>query len=129
MKILHISTSDSGGAGLACIRLHRGLLSQGVDSKVLVLCKERNEEGVYLYKEPLRGNSLLLEKLLSWVFLIPRRLKIPLSRAEYYRKRLARLRRGSDPFFTLPFSEYDITCHPLVKEADVIHLHWVADFL
>lgn len=28
---------------------------------------------------------------------------------------------------TLPFSRYSIDDHPLVKEADVIHLHWVAD--
>jgi len=30
---------------------------------------------------------------------------------------------------TLPFSEYNILSHPKVKEADIIHLHWVAGIL
>jgi glycosyltransferase involved in cell wall biosynthesis len=37
MKVLHINQSDiSGGAAIAGYRLHQGLLSQGVDSKLLV---------------------------------------------------------------------------------------------
>ena len=30
---------------------------------------------------------------------------------------------------SLPDSAYDITLHPIYKEADIIHLHWVAGFL
>jgi hypothetical protein len=36
MKVLHISTSDGGGAGKAALRLHEGLLLGGIDSKMLV---------------------------------------------------------------------------------------------
>ncbi|WAS06310.1 glycosyltransferase family 4 protein [Gloeomargaritales cyanobacterium VI4D9] len=37
MKVLHINQSDlGGGAGIASYRLHQGLLSQGIDSKLLV---------------------------------------------------------------------------------------------
>ena len=39
MKVLHINTYDWGGAGKACIRLHNGLMAQGIDSKLLVLQK------------------------------------------------------------------------------------------
>ena len=53
MKILHISTSDDGGAGIACIRLHQGLLELGVDSKVLVYLKKRNIPGVCAFIESL----------------------------------------------------------------------------
>lgn len=37
MKILHLSTTDiKGGAGIAAYRLHRGLVSAGVESKMFV---------------------------------------------------------------------------------------------
>ena len=51
MKILHISTSDSGGAANACIRLHLGLLDAGIDSKVLVYLKKKNIPEVYQFDE------------------------------------------------------------------------------
>lgn len=39
LKVLHICTTDRGGAGLCCLRIHQALLKQGVDSKVLTLNK------------------------------------------------------------------------------------------
>ncbi len=39
MKVLHISTMDHGGAGLAALRLHRGLRSAGVASGMLILMR------------------------------------------------------------------------------------------
>jgi len=129
IRILHISTSDSGGAGLAALRLHCGLRAQGYDSRMLVLCKNSSDPEVYRF-EPSRKR---VPPPLSWVWpyveLTARKLGVPLSRAEWYRRRLERLRQQKDFFFTLPFSDYDLTVHPLVQEADIIHLHWVADFL
>lgn len=45
MRIVLISQSDSGGTGLAALRLHRALMSEGVDSWLLCFnksCAERN---------------------------------------------------------------------------------------
>ena len=37
MKILHVNTSDTqGGAARAAYRLHRALLAENIDSKLLV---------------------------------------------------------------------------------------------
>lgn len=36
-KVLHLSTSHAGGAGIAALRLHRSLLAEGVDSHFLAL--------------------------------------------------------------------------------------------
>lgn len=37
MKVLHVNSSDgSGGAAIAAYRLHKGLISQGIDSRLLV---------------------------------------------------------------------------------------------
>ncbi|AIE74130.1 MULTISPECIES: glycosyltransferase family 4 protein [unclassified Synechocystis] len=47
MKILHINQSDiSGGAAIASYRLHQGLLSQGIDSKILVDIKKTKNDHI-----------------------------------------------------------------------------------
>ena len=43
MKILQVSMSDSGGAGIAAVRLHLALLDKGVDCKLLTLKKTRGD--------------------------------------------------------------------------------------
>ena len=39
MKIVHIATTDFGGAALGMLNLHYALLDAGVDSKILVASK------------------------------------------------------------------------------------------
>lgn len=43
-KVLILSAKDSGGAGIAAYRLHRGLVAAGVDSRMIVLHKEQKED-------------------------------------------------------------------------------------
>ena len=47
MKVLHMTLSDYGGAGMACLRLHRALGQLNIDSRVLVRKSAGNHEGVY----------------------------------------------------------------------------------
>jgi len=129
MRILHISTNDYGGAGLCCIRLHIGLLANGVSSKVLVLNKSFSEQGVYKYEK----EKINLPKAIRWpllfIKLVFKKLRIPLSKQQMYQFKLDNLRAFSSPVYSLPLSQYDLSSHPLVKEADLIHLHWTAGFL
>lgn len=131
MKILHISTGNTGGAGLASERLHLGLRAIGVESKMLVLRKRGDSEEVHRYRQVSHTQLAFVDSGLSLLSAVNKRLGLPLSRAQRYRNRLNRLKRGSKPapFFTLPFSDFDVASHPLVREADVIHLHWIADFI
>ena len=46
MKILHLSTFDIGGAGVAAYRIHKNLAARGVDSKMLVLSKHTEDVSV-----------------------------------------------------------------------------------
>jgi len=46
LRVLHITTSDSGGAGAACLRLHRALRDLRVDSRVLVNKRHGSDAGV-----------------------------------------------------------------------------------
>ena len=50
MKVLLVNTYDRGGASNSCIRLHKGLLEQGIDSKLLLLHKTKDIEKSYLFK-------------------------------------------------------------------------------
>lgn len=44
MKVLHLSTYDTGGAGIAVHRLHRGLLASGTSSQMLVQRQQLQDE-------------------------------------------------------------------------------------
>lgn len=119
MKILHISTSDTGGAGIAALRLHQGLLSQGVDSKFLCLHRSNNQcSEVYQFpKYYPRFYIRLLD-----------RLGFRISKNVYQQKVLAKY-DGEFAIFSFTETDYDVTEHHLFSNADIIVLHWIAGFL
>jgi hypothetical protein len=46
LKVLNICSLDSGGAGIAAYRLHKGLQAAGVDSKMLTLGKVNHDDSI-----------------------------------------------------------------------------------
>jgi len=46
-RILHITNNDFDGEGRAVLRLHKGLLNLGIESKVLVLHKRSKEKHIH----------------------------------------------------------------------------------
>lgn len=121
MKVLHICTSDSGGAGLCCLRIHKALLDQGIDSKVLVLNKTSHAVPE-VYDSPKFKVQSFLWKALNKFFRM-----IHLEVTSYNKAISLSYKLG----FTcsIPTSIYDVSIHPLVKWADIIHLHWVDNFI
>ena len=127
MKVLHITTSDFGGAGLCVLRIHKSLLEFGVDSKVLVAQKSSDLptvvvaeiSGLNTYVPPKNKVARKFEKIM-------RRRGYFLTQLEKYQRSVAFL---ENVIYTFPLSKYDLSCHPLVADADIIHLHWVADYL
>jgi len=108
LKVVHLNTYDgNGGAGRACRRLNRALLSQNIDSKVIVHYK--------FGKNPQIGdfNTNLIEK--AWTAAT-----ILLERALAKRY----LKAVKTPFSFTWFGR-SVIHHPDVKNADIIHLHWV----
>ncbi|MBS1528005.1 MAG: glycosyltransferase [Bacteroidetes bacterium] len=108
MKIVHLNTYDgNGGAGRACIRLSNALLSQNIDSKVIVHYKFGKNPNIAEF------NSNLLQKAVTAA-------KIVLERvlAKRYLKAI------KTPFSFAWFGR-SVIHHPDVKNADIIHLHWV----
>ncbi|MDT3404778.1 glycosyltransferase [Mucilaginibacter terrae] len=116
MKVLHVNTVDFGGAATACLRIHKGLLKHGVDSKVLFLKRTKNVEETYTYSDAPTG---LIGRLWDRV----------LGKIRFIRDngKIDRIQQKLKPgmLYSNPTSYHDITKSPLYKEADIIQLNWV----
>jgi glycosyltransferase involved in cell wall biosynthesis len=108
LKVLHINTNSSGGAGIAAIRIHKAMLDQGIDSNILFL------------KEPLE--------------VIPKSFSVERSGISFFYFRnilnrvLVKMKERFHDQYVISFSKtlFDITKIDIVKQADIIHLHWVS---
>lgn len=115
MKVVHINMYDKGGAFQATYRLHQELLKNNIDSKNLVL---------YQY------NSNLQE---VYPFLSELSLFSKIEQSIKYRKNQNQIKKllpvTPQYEFRFDFSPYNIEKHSIIKEADIIHLHWMAKFI
>lgn len=117
MKIVHLSNNDIGGAGIAAVRLHKALLANGVASTLLTKQKHSNDipehfqfdDGVSFIKRAAVKIGVIQDKLKTDALL-----------------HLAGRPAGYE-HFSFPFSELDLATHHAVRDADLIHLHWVSD--
>lgn len=126
MKVVHVTKLPDGGATWCAMRISEALQKEGIDSSMLLMQGE-SADGIAI-AEPDRlyqwhGNMLvrLLMKVLKFM-----------SRPsyEYYKWRRKRAEKTGKEFFTSPLTDYThLPDHPAIKEADIIHLHWIADFV
>ena len=117
MRIVHISTSDSGGGAFrAAYRLHTGLRRLGHDSKMLVMRKGTADEHVISFKP-------------RYDFLgkMQRRMRSRRIWRDYEKYRPA-LPSGIEPFSD-DRSEHAGEVVRQLPECDLINLHWVGGFL
>jgi len=140
MKVLHINTATKGGAAIAAIRLHKGLICQGIDSHFLSLTpshffipnhhvykgKVKSEKPNY---PTLSFKNWIKEKVFHKYERENSEYKIKIKERE--KIVTPKIIEGIQNFglYSLPDSRYDITDTKIYKEADIIHLHWVAGFL
>ncbi|MEO6903109.1 MAG: glycosyltransferase [Bacteroidia bacterium] len=118
MKILHLSTYDKGGAATAALRLHDGLLKNGIDSSFLVLHKNSKRDDV---TEHAMHHSGLMQKAFNY-------LGFPQTTVQKNYMRIKNKTNTGAPF-TFPITGIDVTQNDLIKNADIINLHWVSDFI
>ena len=128
MKILIVNTYDRGGAANACLRLHEGLLEQGIDSKVML--RERRKSLLKSYRfKPKPITRTKWQIISSKFFTALRLLGVLKKKPENHEQVFIENRDKGLEWFSFPNSKYDITQSQLYKDADIINLHWVADFL
>lgn len=108
--ILHISTFHlEGGAGVAATRLNRALQSAGIESKMLVHRSKTEEENVHPWAATPKQEKE------AWAYFIGERLSyLPYEAGSSVRFA-----------FSPALAGVDISEHPLVRKADIIHLHWI----
>ncbi|WP_299130586.1 glycosyltransferase [uncultured Winogradskyella sp.] len=127
MKVLLVNTYDKGGAAKACLRLHNGLLDLGIDSKVVLRDNSTTIPNTYQFSEVKTNTFKSLKQKFSnglrKVGILPTKAKT--ERQKFLEERYT---KGLE-FFSFPDSHLDITKSQLYKEADIINLHWVANFM
>ena len=125
MKVVQVTTSSRGGAGIAAMRLHNALRNQGVASAfasrdiTIDFDGKKIADDFFAYKRtPL--TKRILRKL---------QLAGP-SMEQKYRAEIASIEpQLSFEMLSLPFSPYRLHEHPLLQEADVINFHWMSKLL
>jgi len=123
MRVLHINTYDTGGAAIAAIRIHKALLKEGVDSKIL-FTKINRTDIPESFAYPKRKISFIRRQYLKLAVRLG-------SSASIWDANQAKLKGKIEGFesFTFPTSDYDITSLEIYQQADIIHLHWISDFI
>lgn len=118
MKILHISTSDNAGAGMCCLRIHQSLLAVGVESKMVVLHNTQHAKEEYQY-------GFFKDKLVKFPSKLMRIIGLNLTE----RNQIEALKKQYHTTYTRPVSAIDLTNFEWIDWADIIHLHWVNNYL
>jgi len=110
MKVVHINYADiTGGAAIAAYRHSEAMRRKGIDSSMLVVNKKsKGNDSIHTVKDN------------KYVAFIQECLHGAVSRMIQYL---------FHPYATFGYSVlgYSVHEHPLVKEADVIYLHWVGN--
>lgn len=127
MKVVHLNTSDFGGAAMAAVQLHEALLEHGVESDLLTLNKTREDIPRHHKVAPfaLGGNEVLnrakhkLRRAMEKAGMLDDKHNAPDNKN-------LRNRPPGHEIFSLPYSFFPVWQHPLVQAADVVHLHWVS---
>lgn len=125
-KIVHISFSRYGGAGIAAWRLHQALIKSGYNSWFLSADNAENTDTTL--------NWVVINETISFRVLKFIRRKILDYKRFYFtenlRNELSFLRKDQlIEAATLPFSYYDVCKTKLVIEADIINLHWISKII
>ena len=130
MKVLHITYTDAGGAGIAAMRIHKSLCKHGIESSMLVADKTSHEESVYTAENCFTPSYIPPKnKILRKIKKMARKRGYFLSTQERYDRLVDHIPSAHKTLFTSPLSCYNLNQHPAVLDADIIHLHWVANFI
>jgi len=131
-----VNTNIKGGAARSAYRIHNALLESGVDSSFLTISVKWPRDMLNVYTAvamPFQQNrpNFFDRQINRCKFILTKTFGIykkPLieSIKETYLRVKEQLKCE---IASLPFAEFEILQNPIVQEADIIHLHWVAGIL
>ncbi|NMH86352.1 glycosyltransferase [Flavivirga algicola] len=126
MKVVQISTSSRGGAGIAALRLHHALRQVGVESAFVSKNYTIGFDGVahndafFEYKRPSLFKRFLLKIKRSFYPSIGQRINKEIESKKHLLKY---------EMLSVPYTEFELHKHPILQQADVINFHWVGGVL
>lgn len=110
MKVLHINKFDStGGAALAAVRLLQAQRAYGIDAHMLVLQKQSDSQYITPIFKSIKGQIFQNLKFISEILWFTRYEKDRQNRFTFSPARFG----------------FNLHKHPLVKNADILHIHWI----
>lgn len=120
MKVVQVSTSDTGGAGIAAYRLHRALSNLQVSSSFLSLLRKNIQDPNGYTWETKTGNTVI-DKIL-------RKLHLQQPLDSLHQKQLEG-KNGQYEIYSFPESDYRVEKSQVIADADLVNLHWVSGFI
>jgi glycosyltransferase involved in cell wall biosynthesis len=128
MKVVHINANRGDGAALCALRISQALKSKGVDTSFIV----SNGVSTDVFTVALPDKSFWNRNRLLRCF---KKLLLKLNirdDEEQLRNelRIAGEKSNEHVYSHLPLTSFkNLSLHPLIKEADIVHLHWVSGFV
>jgi glycosyltransferase involved in cell wall biosynthesis len=116
MKVLIVNKTNSGGAAIAAIRLHEGLMAQGIDSRLILNTKPKKK----------LHNCFILPNQESNFFL---KILVRFRTSYTNYKRSIVLNKKSNGHYPFTFINGIRIDTEHIEWADIIHLHWIANYL
>ena len=126
MKVVHVCKLPDGGATWCAMRISAALNEAGIESSMLLMSGEESDGVAIAVKDAVykRYDNTLIRILMKVVKFIVR------PRFEYLKYLRRKAETSGSMFFTSPVTEYTcLTEHPMIKSADIVHLHWISDFV
>ena len=113
MRVVILNTNDiSGGAARAAYRLHKGLRSLNKDSVMVVRHKQSNDPNVHQ--------------------VIPQNIEYSIEAQIFHSIQQSLINQNRTPIsntlFSFPYPGYDISNKHVIKNTDIINLHWINNF-
>ena len=123
-KVALFSTTESGGAGIAALRLHTSLRSIGTASHMFVANQKMRHSGLHVL--PLHGQRVIPSGngTAAALELLGNSIHDESVKVGAYKNRPS----GLEMFSTAEQCA-DLCNFPFLKDFDLVHLHWVAEFL
>jgi glycosyltransferase involved in cell wall biosynthesis len=125
LKVVHLATTDFGGAGKAAYRLHKGLQASGIDSTMLVVNRKNCDPSVRILPSGQLGGIIDCPEQ------YPPNLEYAHRIWQHWTAMVAQYPERSPgmEIFSDDFSEIPLECAREIREADIVNLHWVAGLM
>lgn len=128
MNILHINTTQKGGAALCANRISKSLRDEGISSYLLTADGIPSEYVSVANKDKSIWYSNFL--FIKIKHLLMRLFSFDDEDALMSKISTTTEKINEKPYLHVPRSFYqNISNHPLIEWADIIHLHWVSGFI